>query len=162
MICSANQWNGFYRITASVMKELIRTKINIFPITAFFLSWAMDWGFIFMQSHHRIYVLQSCESIFSLQCLHIWNHLYVAVRLSTNWTLVYISSKSWFSQLIYFFFQKSVLELRIKCWTPVWYIFETRKNKRRKISLVDTIDSSVVCSLLCFFIFTRSYVQRLG
>ena len=33
LICSANQWTGFYMITASVMKELRRVLQNTFLIS---------------------------------------------------------------------------------------------------------------------------------
>lgn len=45
--------------------------------------------------------------LFQILVLRTWNHVYTVVGFSTSWSLVYISSKIWFSQLIDFCFLQS-------------------------------------------------------
>ena len=50
--CSANQWTGFYMITASVMKEL--KDIFIFYSKSIYTVFMLNWEFI-IQNNLRIF-----------------------------------------------------------------------------------------------------------
>ena len=76
LICSANQWTGFYMITASVMKELkkkFRSCRALSCSNKTFLKWLREiWNFFtYFTSLHRLLWNQSKLAFFSYSLYHI-------------------------------------------------------------------------------------------
>ena len=137
-------------------RSLKYIQINTFPITINFLG---------QGSGHRIWDFETTRFTSSFLFLNN-SFVHLEPRIHSSWLLsklkFSLSYETWFSQLIYFFFLRSFLQVCYKNLGIHDIPPKQVKIKRSKTSLVDGVDSSVVCSLLCLFVCSMSCVQCLS
>ena len=96
MMSSANQWTGFYMITASVMKELNTNQKHLVSIQA------INQIFLFLLISQRLVEMYTSQVFFEVQLIFNWKFTVIieenSLSLGTLWNFKSFWPKVWFLQ----------------------------------------------------------------